>query len=92
MKVVETLSLSLGFTYEKYFAGKYIGELVRLVLVDLSSQGLLFPECNDKSRLMVQDSFEATDLSDVEIDSITMQSEKTRNILDKMGLEGYQNT
>jgi hexokinase len=30
------------FTYEKYFAGKYLGEIARLVMIKLTDSSLLF--------------------------------------------------
>ncbi len=34
--------LPRSFTFEKYFAGKYIGELARLIFLTLHQRGLLF--------------------------------------------------
>ena len=57
----ENSLLPKSFTYEKYFAGKYIGELARLMLVNLSENGLFayFDFYKEK------DSFTAAMLSNV---------------------------
>lgn len=40
---VDKNSLLVGsFTFEKYISGKYMGEIVRTVLVKLAKNGLLF--------------------------------------------------
>ena len=36
-------------SYEKYFAGKYLGEIARVILVKLVDEGLLFEgKCTEK--------------------------------------------
>jgi hexokinase len=72
-----------GFTYEKYFAGKYIGEVVRLVLVKLHKAKLFIPNEEIKS-LLTKDAFTAAMLSDVMLDS-----SKTREIIEaQLGIKG----
>ena len=60
--------LPRSFTYEKYFAGKYIGELARLILLKLHQQGLLFPG-NSEIKLAEKGIFTSSDLSDIESDA-----------------------
>lgn len=56
-----------NFTYEKHFAGKYIGELVRMALLKLHQESLFLPGQN--ADILTQNGvFETSDLSDVEKD------------------------
>ena len=54
-----------SFTYEKYFAGKYIGKLVRLILVKLHAENLVFSG-QTAPKLNQEDSFTSSHLSRVE--------------------------
>ena len=56
-----------SFTYEKYFAGKYLGELARLILLKLHQENLLFP--GKSTKLHEKGIFSTSDLSDIEIDA-----------------------
>ena len=51
--------LPRSFTYEKYFAGKYLGELVRLTLVQLHKQKLFIPDEDKFKPLMVKEAVSA---------------------------------
>ena len=52
-----------SFTYEKYFAGKYIGELSRLALQKLHDEYLFLPRCEKIS--FQRDSVSSSDVSDL---------------------------
>jgi hexokinase len=54
-----------SFTFEKYLAGKYLGEIVRVVLLHLASLGLIFGG-KASAKLLAQDSFTSAHLSQVE--------------------------
>lgn len=59
--------LPKSFTYEKYFAGKYIGELARLILLKLHHEQLLFP--GKTTKLDENGIFTSENLSDLEADA-----------------------
>ena len=65
--VDERSLLPRSFTYEKYFAGKYIGELARLILSKLNYENLLFPD--KATKLDEEGMFTSEDLSNVEADA-----------------------
>lgn len=54
-----------SFTFEKYFAGKYIGEIVRVVLVKLVQNGILF-DGTASEKLLAHGAFTARHLSIIE--------------------------
>ena len=62
--------LPKSFTYEKYFAGKYLGELARLALVQLHQRGLFMSE-NDKEfkKFLEKDAFTAAMLSQTQVEN-----------------------
>ena len=87
--------LPKSFTYEKYFAGKYIGELARLVLLKLHQKELLFS--GKSTKLDEAGIFSSSDLSDIEQDafdatrvfeslSLNGTYAKTKEIFTKLGL------
>ena len=95
-KLVDAESLlPKSFTYEKYFAGKYIGELARLILLKLHQEDLLFS--GNTMRLDENGIFTSSDLSDIETDafnatrvfdslSLNGPYAKTNQIISKLGL------
>ena len=70
-----------SFTYEKYFAGKYLGELVRLILLKLHQENLLFPEKSMK--LHEKGIFYSSDLSDIEDEAIN-----AKRVFESLSLNG----
>ena len=44
--------LPKSFTFEKYFAGKYLGELVRLVLVQLHALNVFMPDLTEEFKVL----------------------------------------
>lgn len=72
-----------SFTFEKLFAGKYIGELVRQVLVKLVSKSVLFngqlPDPMSKNN-----SFTAADVSNIEGENSGFET--TKSILQRLGV------
>ncbi|CAG0901734.1 unnamed protein product [Darwinula stevensoni] len=83
-------SLLVGsFTYEKYFAGKYLGEIARLILVKLVDEELLFKgKCTEKLRTV--GSFTSQYVSHIEKDSMELSTEETEKILGEFGLSYTQ--
>ena len=65
--------LPKSFTYEKYFAGKYLGELVRLTLVQLHQLGLFMAE-NDENfkHFLEKESFTAAMLSETLTENVNI--------------------
>lgn len=79
--------LPKSFTYEKHFAGKYIGELVRLTLVKLHKEGLFIQDDSSFKPLLKPESFTASMYSDILLDS-----SKTRDIFkDQLGISDISN-
>lgn len=56
-----------SFTFEKYFSGQYMGELVRVILEKLIDEGLLF-EGKKPIKLMKKQSFVTAYISEIESD------------------------
>ncbi|CAG0878833.1 unnamed protein product [Darwinula stevensoni] len=85
---VDRNSLLVGsFTFEKYYAGKYLGEIARVILVRLVDEGLLFEgKCTEKLR--TPGSFTTNYVSHIEKDTVELSTEETERILGEFGL-GY---
>ena len=84
---IDRASLLPGsFTFEKYFSGKYIGDLVRHILVRLHKEGLVFKGQNI-SLLDQTGSITSSDLSDVEADSVSGTTVNTKALANRFGLE-----
>ncbi|XP_076845213.1 hexokinase-4 isoform X2 [Brachyhypopomus gauderio] len=83
-RVVDEMSLNPGKQlYEKMIGGKYMGELVRLVLLKLLNEGLLFNgEASDT--LKTRGSFETRFVSQIESD--TGDRKQIYNILSSLGV------
>ena len=73
--------LPKSFTYEKYFAGKYIGELARLILLKLHQQDLLF--YGKTVKLSEKGIFTSSDLSEIENDAFN-----ATKVFDSLSLNG----
>ncbi|XP_061586344.1 hexokinase-2 [Cololabis saira] len=71
--------------YEKMISGMYLGEIVRNVLLDLTSKGLLF-RGKGSERLKTRGIFETKFLSQIERDRLAMR--QVRSILQHLGLTG----
>jgi len=83
---VDTNSLLVNsFTFEKYFAGKYMGEIVRVVLVDLVEAGVLFDGVGSE-KLSTSGLFTTRSVSMIEEDSVNDSYENTRAILEDLQL------
>nr|CAD7406791.1 unnamed protein product [Timema poppensis] len=74
-----------SFMFEKYIGGKYMGEIVRVILVRLTKDCLLFGgETSDT--LLTSGTFTTSFVSIIEQDTIDDTSENTVEILHKLGL------
>jgi len=74
--------LPSSFTYEKYFAGRYLGELTRLVLKSVFTPELL-GDC--PPGILQKESIETKDVSDISQDILNDGREKTGELLTKLG-------
>ncbi|XP_043967554.1 hexokinase-2 [Gambusia affinis] len=71
--------------YEKMISGMYLGEIVRHVLMDFTTKGLLFKN-KLSERLKTRGIFETKFLSQIESDRLAMR--QVRSILQHLGLTG----
>ncbi|KAM4746428.1 hexokinase-2 [Anableps anableps] len=71
--------------YEKMISGMYVGEIVRNVLMDFTTKGLLF-RGKLSERLKTRGIFETKFLSQIESDRLAMR--QVRSILQHLGLTG----
>ena len=83
-KVNEESLLPDSFTFEKYFAGKYIGDILRHALLGLHEEGL-FCEGQKTDLLRPQESIACADISAIEGDDGT---DMAASLLKRLGL-GY---
>ncbi|CAI9594350.1 unnamed protein product [Staurois parvus] len=70
--------------FDKMISGMYMGEIVRHVLVKLTSQGLLFGGVSTQ-QLLKKGTFGTKDVSDIENDNFPF--EKTKSVLAALGLK-----
>ena len=75
-----------SFTFEKYISGKYLGEIVRLVLARLTKEGLLFRGEHTSGSLLIPGNLTTDLVSDIEQDSVDGGSSNTMEILSKFGI------
>ncbi|XP_076389966.1 intraflagellar transport protein 88-like protein nompB isoform X5 [Megachile rotundata] len=75
-----------SFTFEKYISGKYMGELVRIVLARLNRDGLLFIGEHTPGSLLIPGNLTSDLVSDIEQDSVDGGSINTEETLEKFGI------
>ncbi|XP_076656505.1 hexokinase type 2 [Halictus rubicundus] len=75
-----------SFTFEKYISGKYLGELVRVVLARLTKEGMLFSEDHNPGSILIPGNLTTDLVSDIEQDSVDGGSINTVNVLRKFGI------
>ncbi|KOC63493.1 Hexokinase-2 [Habropoda laboriosa] len=75
-----------SFTFEKYISGKYLGEIVRVVLAKLTKDGLLFVGEHTPGSLLVPGNLTSDLVSDIEQDSVDGGNSSTRKVLMKFGI------
>lgn len=86
-KQVDTNSLfASSFTFEKYISGKYLGELVRLILVNLANHRLIFGGIMSK-KIQQIDSFLTKYVSQIEEDNVNNTLSNTEEILKLFDLD-----
>lgn len=75
-----------SFTFEKYIGGKYLGEIVRIVLAKFSKEGLLFVG-KDPARSLFEPRTITTDLvSYIEQDTVEGGTNNTKEVLAKFDI------
>jgi len=74
-----------SFTFEKYISGKYLGELVRVILVYLANQKLIFNGVLNK-KIQKVDSFPTLNISRIEKDNVNDTSTETEQIFQDFDL------
>ncbi|XP_046656433.1 hexokinase-1-like [Daphnia pulicaria] len=85
-KEVDRNSLLVGsFTFEKHFGGKYLGEIVRCVLVRLTKEGLLF-QGNASEELLQHGAFTTRFVSLIEEDNVNGVDVNTTGALNELKL------
>lgn len=89
-KEVDRNSLLVGsFTFEKHFGGKYLGEIVRCVLVRLTKEGLLF-QGNASEHLLRHGAFTTRYVSMIEEDNVNGVDVNTTTALKELELSFNQ--
>lgn len=89
-KEVDRNSLLVGsFTFEKHFGGKYLGEIVRCVLVRLTKEGLLF-QGNASEHLLRHGAFTTRYVSMIEEDNVNGVDVNTTTALNELELSFNQ--
>jgi len=84
---VDRMSLNPGKqTFEKMISGMYMGELVRLVLLDMIEEGLIFQNQNINT-LRRSGTFPTSFLSEVEADPVG-EYDRSRTVLFSVGVVG----
>ncbi|XP_018309346.1 hexokinase type 2 isoform X2 [Mycetomoellerius zeteki] len=75
-----------SFTFEKYIAGKYLGEVVRVILAKLTKQRLLFVGDSTSDSLLTTGNLTTDLVSHIEQDSLDGGDSNTKEILEKFGI------
>ncbi|XP_030067982.1 hexokinase-3 isoform X2 [Microcaecilia unicolor] len=84
-RIVDASSINPGKQrYEKMISGMYLGEIVRNILLQFTTQGILF-RGQVSQRLCTKDIFQTKFLSDIERDSMGLL--QVRAILTELGLD-----
>lgn len=75
-----------SFTFEKYISGKYLGEIVRIILVKLTKDGLLFNGDNMSSMLQTPGTLTTDLVSQIERDTLEGDNRNTKEVLEQFDL------
>ncbi|XP_018397741.1 PREDICTED: hexokinase-1-like isoform X1 [Cyphomyrmex costatus] len=75
-----------SFTFEKYIAGKYLGEVVRVILAKLTKERLLFVGDSTSDSLLTPGNLTTDLVSHIEQDSLDGGDSNTKEILGKFGI------
>ncbi|KAL2715744.1 hexokinase-1-like [Vespula squamosa] len=72
-----------SFTFEKYISGKYLGEIVRIVLSKLTKEGLLFLEKDPGRSFFTPGTLTSDLVSYIEQDTVDGSTDNTKEVLAK---------
>lgn len=75
-----------SFTFEKYISGKYLGEIVRIILAKLAKDGLLFNGDNVSRMLQTPGSLTTDLVSQIELDAVEGGNSNTIEVLELFGV------
>ncbi|CAL1678136.1 unnamed protein product [Lasius platythorax] len=75
-----------SFTFEKYIAGKYLGEVVRVILARLTKEGLLFVGETALHSLFTPGTLTTDLVSQIEQDSVDGGNINTKEVIKKFGI------
>ncbi|XP_011878977.1 PREDICTED: hexokinase-2-like [Vollenhovia emeryi] len=75
-----------SFTFEKYIAGKYLGEVVRVILAKLTKERLLFVGESTLDSLLTPGDLTTDLISHIEQDAVDGGDSNTREVLGKFGI------
>lgn len=78
--------LPRSFTFEKLFAGKYLGELARYILIRCVKAGLLF-DGKASDELLTHGSFTTKYVSHIDGDNVSGSTQETSKVLKELNLE-----
>lgn len=84
-KVDDNSLITNSFTFEKYISGKYLGEIVRVIVVKLVEDCVLFGGTASDA-LLTSGAFTTSFVSLIEQDTVGKSCDNTSEILDKLGL------
>ncbi|KAK6645117.1 hypothetical protein RUM43_001393 [Polyplax serrata] len=88
VQVDENSLLVKSFTFEKYISGKYLGELVRVILVKLVKEGVLFGGRFSKE-LLTAHKFSSAYISHIEEDMLNGTMTGTRQVLEVLNIPNW---
>ncbi|XP_076628998.1 hexokinase type 2 [Colletes latitarsis] len=75
-----------SFTFEKYISGKYLGELVRIVLARLTKEGVLFVGDHTPGSILIPGNLTSDLVSVIEQDSVDGGYNNTIEVLENFGI------
>ncbi|XP_076174875.1 hexokinase-2 [Ptiloglossa arizonensis] len=75
-----------SFTFEKYISGRYLGEIVRLVLARLTKEDLLFIGDHTPGSILNPGELQTMMVSKIEQDSVDGGTDNTREVLENFGI------
>lgn len=72
-----------SFTFEKYIGGKYLGEIVRIVLAKFAKEGLIFVDQDPAHSFFTPGTLTSDLVSYIEQDTVDGSTENTKEVLAK---------
>ncbi|XP_014598052.1 PREDICTED: hexokinase-2-like [Polistes canadensis] len=72
-----------SFTFEKYIGGKYLGEIVRIVLAKFAKEGLIFVDQDPARSFFIPGTLTSDLVSYIEQDTVDGSTDNTKEVLAK---------